>query len=138
MYLEIGNKEYELKATLGVAKNLEDKFKKTTSEIMAELAKSANINDMLLMLKTALVNKAESAEFEKDVLENMDYFFIQKACDTLLMNICFGGTPEEQEKKIADFPTSALRKNIMRRALNLPIPQKTDSTLEQLSEQLTE
>lgn len=135
MFLEIGGKEYELKTTLGVAKTLEEKFKKTTVEIMANLAKTANISDMLIMLKTAFKDKSESEKFEKDILENMDYFTVQKACDTLLMNICFGGSPEEQEKKISDFPASALRKNIMRRALDLPIPETTDSTSEKSSEQ---
>lgn len=137
MYIKINENEYELKTTLGVAKALETRAKTTITNIMAELNKTATVADMITTLSTALSDKTAVNRFEVDILDNMDFLTVQKACEELLLNICFGGTPEEQEKKIEDFPASAVRKNLMRKALKLPIP-KTDSISEKSLEQAIE
>lgn len=138
MFITVNGNDYELATTLGVAKALEKKTNKTITNIMAEMSRIATVEEMIDMLKTSLKNKANSKQFEEDIFNDMDFVTIQNTCDTLLMNICFGGTPEEQERKIEDFPASAFRKNVIRKALNLPIQKATLLTLEKSSEQDTE
>lgn len=133
MFIELNGKSYQLRHTLGVAKKLEDKFKKTTTEIMAEL-KNATIDEMTSMLAIALEDSSQETALKDDLLDHADLFEVSGYCDELLMRICFGGTPQQQEEKIQAFPASARRKDLMRRVLKLPIP----STSEELSEQATE
>lgn len=119
MFIKIGGSEYELRTTLGVVKALETRSKKTLSELMAEFAKGASVDDMLATLKAGAGTETAKA-LEQDILENCDLVTIQRMCDEFFIRLCFGGTPEEQEEKIEAFPASPRRRNLMRRALGLP------------------
>ena len=75
MILNIGNQDFELKTTLGVATKIEEGTKRTITEVMSELYKSSTVKDMLTLLKSALTEKSDPGTFESVVLESMDFTF---------------------------------------------------------------
>ena len=125
MTINLGNKEYTLKTTLGVAVALEQKFKLTLTQIMDKIG-TAEIRELIDILKTS-AGKDAGEDFATEVLDNLDYTGLMLAVQELLIKLMFSGTPEENEAKIQKLPGDEQTKNAMREMIGLPTLPLTES-----------
>ena len=125
MTINLGNKEYTLKTTLGVAVALEQKFKLTLTQIMDKIG-TAEIRELIDILKTS-AGKDAGEDFSTEVLDNLDYTGLMLAVQELLIKLMFSGTPEQNEDKISRLPGDEQTKNAMREMIGLPTLPLTES-----------
>ena len=126
MTINLGDKEYTLKTTLGVAVALEQKFKLTLSQIMDKIG-TAEIMELIDILKTS-AGKDAGEDFSAEALDNLDYTGLMLAVQDLLIELMFSGTPEQNEDKINRlFPGDEQTKNAMREMIGLPTLPLTES-----------
>lgn len=127
MFITLGDTEYELKNTLGVAERIETKFKKPLTEILAYV-EAAVIPELITIIAIA-AGMTGDAKLPEDIKDNWDYIELQTAVQELLARMMFSGTPEQVETKIEKFPGGEDAKNAIRGLLGIPIPvQPTPST----------
>ena len=125
MTINLGNKEYTLKTTLGVAVALEQKFKLTLTQIMDKIG-TAEIRELVDILKVS-AGKDAGEDFATEVLDNLDYTGLMLAVQELLIKLMFSGTPEQNEDKISRLPGDEQTKNAMREMIGLPTLPLTES-----------
>lgn len=116
--VNIGNVEVELKTKLGVAVAIEQNFgKKPLTTIMSQLG-NAEIEELVEIIAIG-AGKKNDTTFKNLVLENWDYVDLQSTAQELIANIMYGGTPEQQEAKIASTNMPDTAKNAIRKILKL-------------------
>ena len=120
MFLTIGDTEYTLNTTLGVAENSEKKFQKPLMDLLGYV-ESAVIPELISIIAIA-AGMIGDAKLPQVIRDNMDYVELQTAVQELLARMMFSGTPEQVEKKIEKFPGGEGAKNAIRGLLDLPIP----------------
>ena len=123
MFITVNGTSYELKTTLGSAKALEKRFNMPISSIFGKID-SAEIGELIDILKTALVDKSEAAKVEEEILDNWDYADIQTAVQEVLASIMISGSDEEKERKLDRLVPDDNAKNALRAVLGLPTKDK--------------
>ncbi len=126
MTINIGEKTYELKTSLKVAKEIEEAFKSELIKILGNIGQ-AKISEMLKMIKIAARENGDEVVKEAD--EELDYGELMSIVTELIANIMFSGTPEEKENKIQRFPGDEETKNAMRALVKIPLKDLTGEEL---------
>lgn len=132
MYITVNNTDYELKAKLGTALKIENKFKMSLNEIFIK-SDTADIDELILMIMIA-ADKVNDIGFKNEILENWDYSELKGAVDELLARLIFTGTEDEIAKKLKNFPATEQVKQLFARILKIS-PELIGLTS---SEQVTE
>ncbi|GHU90273.1 hypothetical protein FACS1894202_09780 [Clostridia bacterium] len=116
MTIDIGDKQYELKTTLGVTQKLEKTSGKPLGDILVNI-QNATVDEHLKILSCGT---EDSQALKADALDNMDYSTLSETVMEFLARLQFGGSPEQIEKKLADSPLEEAQKNYFRGLLKLP------------------
>lgn len=126
MFIQVGDKEYELSTKLGVASAIENRFHKPLPQIFG-LVGDAEIPELITII-TLAAGKQNDKSFAQELLDNWDYVDLQTTVQKLLAKLMFSGTPEQVESKIEKFPASEDGKNAIRELLELPPKLPNTST----------
>jgi len=126
MFIEIGEKTYELSTKLGTAVAIERKFKLPLSQIFQKI-EIAEISELADIIAIA-ARKLEDKNFKEELYENWDYIDLQYTVQELLSKLMFSGTPEEIERKLDKFSVPEEQKNALRKLLGLPKPRTGEAS----------
>ena len=121
MFVQIGEKEFELSTNLGVVKQVEGRFKKPLASLLSQLD-DATVDEMITILSYGLGGKQEATEagFIEAIDNEVDYMTIWEVLQEFIVSMMFSGTPEQKEAKIARSDFGEPQKNVFRRMLGLP------------------
>lgn len=118
MIIIVNENTYELETKLGTAIMLEKKFKLPLVEILTKIGQ-AEIPELISIIQIA-ANKNNDLEFVNQIKSNWDYTELSTTVQSLLANIMYSGTPEQQEQKLENAQIHPSLKNEMRKLLGLP------------------
>jgi len=131
MYLQIGEKEFELSTNLGTVKAIEGKLRMPLMNAFEKIGE-ATVDEMIELLSFGLggKKKAEDAGLIEAIENDMDYATIWEVLQEYIVSMMYSGTPEQKEAKIAKSNFDEPQKNAFRRMLGL---QTKDSEVPPIS-----
>jgi len=121
MFIQIGEKEYELSTKLGTAMAIERRFKIPVIQLFEKL-NEATIDELVTIVEIA-AKKTDDKTFRTEMLEHYDYLDLFHTVQGIVVRLMFSGTVEENEAKLAKYPASDEQKNVIRGLLGMPIPE---------------
>ncbi len=134
MFITVGDNQYELSTKLGIGKKIEAAFRMPIMQVFFKLSE-AEVDELIKIVAIA-ADKQTDKQFSADVYEEWDFIDLFNAVQEIVARLLFGGTPEQNEAKLAKFPAPEQQKNWIRGILGLPIPTVPGVPQENLQENL--
>lgn len=122
MYIEVGEKRYELNTKLKTARQIESAFKLPINQLFSKL-EEAEIRELidLLAIAAGKADKESLPTFRKEIEESWDYSDIFLAVQEMITRLIFSGDAEQIERKLAKYPFDEKQKNVIRDQLGIPL-----------------
>ena len=120
MFITVENNLYKLSTTLGVTRAIEAKYKAPVMQIFPKLNEA--LTDELVDIVCIAAGKADaktgdSKDFRQAIFDAWDYTDLLSVVQELVARLMFGGTPEQNEVKLAKFPGNDEIKNADRKSV---------------------
>jgi len=121
MFVQIGDKEFELSTNLGTVKAIESKLKMPLMSAFEKIG-DATVEEMITLLSFGLGGRKQAEEegLVAAIEADMDYATIWAVLQEYIVSMMYSGTPEQKEAKIAKSNFDEQQKNAFRRMLGLP------------------
>lgn len=134
MEKEINGTIYEVSTKLGVVRAVEQKFHCPFSEVFDKL-QTGEVDELIFIL-AAGVPADQRQDIRADIEAAWDYMELNLAAQEFCLKAMFSGTPEQIEKKLAQFPADDNGKNSIRELLGIPtVPAQTAEAPEPIPDQ---
>jgi len=127
MFVQIGEKEFDLSTNLGTVKLIEGKLEMPLIDAFGRIGE-ATVDEMISLLSYGLGGrqKAEEAGLVSAIENGMDYSTIWEVIQEYIISMMFSGSPEHKEAKIAKSNFNESEKNVFRRMLGLPTTESAE------------